>query len=116
DDHRKGLSGLTVSWSRASGTGFHVNPRSPVCSVQVFAPGASRCRFVEVSSLAQPFLREIAVPLRAGFSNMRDLEERLAALVADARSQWPGLDLDPALFVAFVAARLPADRDPDAAL
>jgi RNA polymerase sigma-70 factor (ECF subfamily) len=69
-----------------------------------------------VSSLAKPFLDQVAAPLRAAFANMNDLEHRLATLVADGRNQWPGLAVDPGAFVAFVAARLPEDRAADDAL
>jgi RNA polymerase sigma-70 factor (ECF subfamily) len=69
-----------------------------------------------VSSLAKPFLDEVATPLREAFAGMHELESRLAALVAEGRSQWPDLNLDPARFVAFVAARLPKDRPADEAL
>ncbi len=69
-----------------------------------------------MSSLAQPFLDELAAPLRAAFDDMPDLETRLAALLTEGRSQWPDLVLDPAVFVAFVAARLPEDRPAGEAL
>jgi RNA polymerase sigma-70 factor, ECF subfamily len=69
-----------------------------------------------VSSLAKPFLDEVATPLREAFAAMPDLENRLAALVAEGRSQWPDLKLDPAAFVAFVAARVPEDRPADEAM
>lgn len=69
-----------------------------------------------MSSLAQPFLDELAAPLRAAFADVSDLETRLAALVREGRSQWPDLALDPAQFVAFVAARLPEDRSAEESL
>jgi RNA polymerase sigma-70 factor, ECF subfamily len=69
-----------------------------------------------VSSLAKPFLDEVAAPLREAFAAMPDLENRLAALVAEGRNQWPDLKLDPAAFVAFVAARVPEDRPADEAM
>lgn len=47
---------------------------------------------------------------------MSDLEARLGALVQEGRKQWPDLVLDPAGFVAFIAARLPEDRAADEAL
>jgi RNA polymerase sigma-70 factor (ECF subfamily) len=69
-----------------------------------------------VSSLAQPFLDELAAPLRAAFADMPDLETRLGALLTEGRNQWPDLVLDAAVFVAFVAARLPEDRPAGEAL
>lgn len=69
-----------------------------------------------MSSLAKPFLDEVATPLREAFAGMHDLENRLAVLVTDGRNQWPDLKLDPLAFVAFVAARLPEDRPADEAL
>lgn len=63
-----------------------------------------------MSSLAKPFLDQVATPLREAFAGMPELENRLAALVAEGRSQWPDLNVDPGAFVAFVAARLPEDR------
>jgi RNA polymerase sigma-70 factor (ECF subfamily) len=69
-----------------------------------------------VSSLAKSFLDEVAAPLRAAYEGIHDLDNRLAALVADGRNHWPDLAVDPATFVAFVAARLPGDRPADEAL
>ena len=56
------------------------------------------------------------MPLRPGFASMIDLERHLEELVAAGRAQWPGLALDPARFVAFVAERLPEGRSPGEAL
>ncbi|WP_428261664.1 sigma-70 family RNA polymerase sigma factor [Haliangium sp.] len=62
-------------------------------------------------SLVEPFLAAVAEPLRPGLSSMPDLGARLEALVAAGRTEWPGLRVAPETFVAFVAARLPADRE-----
>lgn len=68
------------------------------------------------SPLVQPFLDEVAVPLRPAFASMIALERRLEELVAAGRAQWPGLELEPTRFVAFVAERLPEGRSPEEAL
>src|SRR3989442_1001025 len=44
------------------------------------------------------------------------LEERLAALVEAARGAWPGIDVDAASFVAYLAQRLPPQADAQQAL
>ena len=44
------------------------------------------------------------------------LEARLAGIVAQARARWPGVTLADADFVSHLAARLPADVEPDEAL
>lgn len=69
-----------------------------------------------MSSLSKPFLDGVAAPLRAAFAAMHDLENRLVTMVAEGQSHWPDLHLEPAAFVAFVAARLPDDRVADEAL
>ncbi len=66
--------------------------------------------------MAERFLDAVVAPLRPALAAVPELSERLAAMVEAGRDAWPGLSLDPALFVTFIAARLPADRDPVAAL
>ena len=49
---------------------------------------------------------------RAGLAIIADLEPTLARLVAAGRATWPAIVLDPAQFVAHVAARLPRQTQP----
>lgn len=68
------------------------------------------------SSLVQPFLERVAVPLRPAFSSMVDLEQRLGELLAGGRARWPKVPLEADVFAAFVAERLPEDREAAEAL
>lgn len=47
---------------------------------------------------------------------MSGLSARLQTMCEEGAAAWPDLDVEPATFSAFIAARLPADRDPDEAL
>jgi RNA polymerase sigma-70 factor (ECF subfamily) len=49
---------------------------------------------------------------RAGLAIVGDLEPMLARLVAAGRAAWPTIVLDPAQFVAHIAARLPPETQP----
>jgi len=49
--------------------------------------------------------------LRADAPPAGDLDARLGALLDEARAAWPGVALDPAVFVAHLAERLPEGED-----
>jgi RNA polymerase sigma-70 factor (ECF subfamily) len=70
-----------------------------------------------VEALSSVFLARW--PGSSGF-RVADMGARLDSILGDAvargRSAWPALDIDHEAFVAHVAARLPADDDPAAAL
>ncbi len=68
------------------------------------------------SELVDRFRAHLAAPLRAKIEQPDGLEQVLVAACRTAREAWPGLALEPADFVAFVAERIPADQDPVAAL
>ena len=59
-----------------------------------------------MASLAETFLRVLGRDLRAP----ADLEARLGELVETGRAAWPGLDVSPAVFVGYAAARIPRSR------
>ena len=65
-----------------------------------------------MSSLIEPFLASANEELRLGLAEIADLEAQLVAMLASARSRWPDFIIPPEIFVAYVAARLPTDREP----
>jgi RNA polymerase sigma-70 factor (ECF subfamily) len=71
---------------------------------------------VESPALVQPFLEAAPPGLRAALASVPDLARRLFALVAEGRSVWPDVAVDPARLVGFVAARLDGAVDPNDAL
>jgi RNA polymerase sigma-70 factor (ECF subfamily) len=68
------------------------------------------------ASLVEPFLAGADDALREALSRRTDLDQRLSEIVAAAHAEWPDLAVPPAEFVAYVAARLPVDRDLDESL
>ncbi len=52
------------------------------------------------------FVHALPDAARAVFAEMTDLEDRLAALVREARAAWPGLELPEERFLAHLAARV----------
>jgi RNA polymerase sigma-70 factor, ECF subfamily len=66
-------------------------------------------------SLTTAFLDHAPAPLRAGLARL-DLEEILAGWAAAGDAAWPGIGLDPAAFVGYVAERLSPAADPATAL
>ena len=47
---------------------------------------------------------------------MSSLSSQLQAMCDEGQAAWPDLEIDPSVFTAFIAARLPADRGADEAL
>jgi RNA polymerase sigma-70 factor (ECF subfamily) len=66
-------------------------------------------------TLSHPFTAELAPALAAGI-DASALEPALWGLVARARAEFPRIDIDPATFVAHVAARIPDDWSVEQAL
>lgn len=66
---------------------------------------------VKVSSLVEPFLAGANQELRSELATIADLDQRLATMAESARARWPDFCIPPEIFVAYVAARLPTDRD-----
>lgn len=54
--------------------------------------------------------------MRPAYRDLSGLSARLQTMCEEGQAAWPDLDVDPAAFSAFIAARLPADRNPDEAL
>jgi len=61
---------------------------------------------VPVSALREPFLSACRAEVRAALEARPDLEDRLAALVAQGAAAWPELALAPEAFVSHLGARL----------
>lgn len=66
--------------------------------------------------LIESFLATVPEALRSALSSMTDLPLRLRTMYDEGRAQWSQLTVDADLFVAFVAARMPEDRQPEDAL
>ena len=64
-------------------------------------------------NLSQPFLAAAPAAARAALTAFRDLEPRLWALVADGRTAWPMLRLEPTAFAAFIGRRIVPITDGD---
>ncbi len=79
-------------------------------------PAGVDLEYLVPATLVQPFLDSVAVPLRAQFSAMLDLEQRLVDLCAEGENQWPELKVPRIAFVAFVGDRLPTNRSAAEAL
>jgi RNA polymerase sigma-70 factor (ECF subfamily) len=62
----------------------------------------------EHGKLAAAFLAAVPEPSRTAFSQLADLEERLARLLASARAAWSGVGLADEAFAAYLAERLPS--------
>ena len=76
-----------------------------------------RDRFhVEASALVQPFLDAAPPALRANLTTLPDLGRKLLELVAEGRSAWPDVVVEPVRLIAFIAARLDGDNDVAGAL
>lgn len=71
---------------------------------------------MEPAALVQSFLEAAPVGLRTGLASVPDLGRRLLALVAEGRSVWPDVAVDPSRLIGFVAARLDTEGDPGDAL
>ena len=74
-----------------------------------------RCH-VEASALVQPFLDAAPPALRANLTTLPDLGRKLLELVAEGRSAWPDVVVEPVRLIAFIAARLDGDNDVAGAL
>lgn len=62
-------------------------------------------------SWVEPFVAGAAAPLRGSLAQIPNLEQRLAGLIQEARTAWPGFSVAPKTFLIYVAQRLPDDRD-----
>ena len=71
---------------------------------------------VEASALVQPFLDAAPPALRANLTTLPDLGRKLLELVAEGRSAWPDVVVEPVRLIAFIAARLDGDNDVAGAL
>ena len=65
-----------------------------------------------MSGLVETFLAGADPGLRSRLAAIDDLEPRLAELVVSARRSWPDFCIPPEAFVAYLAARLPVEREP----
>lgn len=62
-------------------------------------------------NLAEPFRANAKESLRSAIAAIPGLEQRLRGLLHDAQTAWPGVKVSPDVFAAYVAQRLPEDRD-----
>ncbi|MCC6553075.1 MAG: transcriptional regulator [Polyangiaceae bacterium] len=62
------------------------------------------------------FLDHLPPELRGAFERLGDLDRRLGALLARARTAWPEVVLDEAALLSHVAARVPSGASPGEAL
>jgi len=69
-----------------------------------------------VGFLSEPFLANVEAGLRRELGAFSDLEQRLVAMVNEARAQWPEVAVPPDVFVAYMGARLAVDRSAEEAL
>lgn len=65
-------------------------------------------------SLTSPFLRALTLEQRVHWERSAiNLDSALWELYHRSHGLWPQISLDPVVFVAFLAARWPVDKDPD---
>ncbi len=69
-----------------------------------------------MGSLVESFLAGASPELRPGLAAIDDLEPRLSELVLTARRSWPDFCIPPEIFVSYLAARLPTDREAEEGL
>src|SRR5215831_1336873 len=63
-----------------------------------------------MQTLSTLLLQQVDSPSRAALSHCADLEQIMSAQLASARAAWPGVRVTDQQFVAYVAARLSAER------
>lgn len=62
------------------------------------------------------FLSALSEPLRERFARLTNLDELLAQAASAAHTAWPGIELEQARFLSYLAQRVPPGDDADKAL
>src|SRR5687767_15979222 len=67
-------------------------------------------------TVVETFLAYVAPSAKRAYAALPNLADLLADMIAQAHAAWPQVALDERAFLAFLAERLPADRDAAAAV